>query len=100
MGAAYSEMGYELRCEFAALQVHGGAKVSSATALYPLICSCDFSLYSTAAYDHRHFFNATITGTISDKKVDVGALGIQGDSQDFLSGGGINTFGVTLSTGT
>ncbi len=99
LGAAYAELRYELCCEFAALQIHGSAKVSSATALYPLIRSRDFSLYGTAAYDHRNFFNATITGTISDKKVDVGMLGIRGDSQDFLGGGGINTFGVALSTG-
>ena len=99
LGAAYAELRYELCCEFAALQVHGSAKVSSATALYPLIRSRAFSLYGTAAYDHRDFFNAAIVGTISDKKIDVGTLGIRGDSQDFLGGGGINTFGVMLSTG-
>ncbi|MDO8436764.1 MAG: ShlB/FhaC/HecB family hemolysin secretion/activation protein [Nitrosomonadaceae bacterium] len=99
MGVAYAELRYELCCEFAALQAHGSAKVSSATALYPLIRSRDFSLYGIAAYDNRHFFNGTISGTTSDKKADVGAFGIQGDSQDLLGSGGINTFGVTLFTG-
>jgi hemolysin activation/secretion protein len=99
MGAAYSEMRYELCCDFAALQVHGSAQVASANALYPIVRRRDFSLYGTSAYDHRHFSNATITGPTSDKKIDVGVFGIQGDSQDFVGGGGLNTFGLALSTG-
>jgi len=99
VGAAYSAMRYDLCCQFAALQSHGNAQVTTATALYPLVRGRDFSIYGTAAYDHRHFFNGTISGTTSDKMLDVGALGIRGESRDFFGGGGLNTFGLTLTNG-
>ncbi|MDN5939991.1 MAG: hypothetical protein L0H83_15205, partial [Salinisphaera sp.] len=99
IGAAYAELGYELCCDFAALRVKGDAQVASSTALYPLVRRRDFSLYGTATYDHRHFFNSTLTGTTSDKNVDVGMFSIRGNSRDFLGGGGLNTFGLVLSTG-
>jgi hemolysin activation/secretion protein len=59
----------------------------------------EFSLYGIAFYDHRHFLNSTIEGTTSDKKVDVGRIGLQGDGRDFVFGGGMNSFDLTLHNG-
>ena len=99
MGGAYSAMNYDLCCDFAPLNAHGSAQVASANAFYPIIRGMDFSLYGAAFYDHRHFLNSTIEGTTSDKKVDVGRIGLQGDGRDFVLGGGMNSFDLTLHNG-
>jgi hemolysin activation/secretion protein len=99
MGGAYSAMNYDLCCDFAPLNAHGSAQVASANAFYPIIRGMEFSLYGIAFYDHRHFLNSTINGTTSDKKVDVGRIGLQGDGRDFVLGGGMNSFDLTLHNG-
>ncbi len=99
MGGAYSEMRYELCCDFAPLNAHGNAQVASANAFYPIIRGMNFSLYGTAFYDHRHFLNSTIVGTTSDKQIDVGRIGLQGDGRDFVFGGGMSSFDFTLHNG-
>ena len=99
MGGAYSAMNYDLCCDFAPLNAHGSAQVASANAFYPIIRGMEFSLYGIAFYDHRHFLNSTIEGTTSDKKVDIGRIGLQGDGRDFVLGGGMNSFDLTLHNG-
>ncbi len=99
VGAAFANMRYELSDEFAALEARGDAQVATMNALYPFVRGRDFSIYATATYDKKRFYNSTLAGATSDKKTDVGTFGITGDSQDFLGGGGVNTFNLTLFSG-
>lgn len=99
IGGAYAETHYELCCEFASLQAKGNAQTVTLNAAYPLRRGRESSLYVTAAYDAKHYFNSTIAGTTSDKKTNIGTLGVNGESRDFLGGGGLNSFAVAVSFG-
>lgn len=99
LGGAYAETRYTLCCEFAPLRARGDAQTATLNLLYPFLRGRDFSLYGTAAYDTRRYFNSTIVGTTSDRKADVVTLGVNGDSRDFLGGGGLSAFGFAVSSG-
>ncbi len=98
-GGAYAETHYELCCEFAPLQARGEARTVTLIAWYPFLRGRNLNLSGTAAYDARRYFNATLAGTTSDKKVNALTLGVNGDRRDFLGGGGLNSFGLAVSFG-
>jgi hemolysin activation/secretion protein len=99
LGAGYAETRYRLCCEFASLEATGQARSANFNAFYPLVRGRAFNLYGTAAIDSRHYFNSTIAGTTSDKTARLGTLGLNGDGNDALGGGGLNSFGVGVSAG-
>jgi len=99
LGGAYAETRYELCCEFAPLQARGEAQTVTLNAQYPLLRGRNLSLYATAAFDARRYFNSTIAGTTSDKKANVVTLGLNGDNRDFMGGGGLSTFGLAVTSG-
>lgn len=99
LGAGLSDTSYRLCCEFASLQAKGDAQTRSVHAQYPFVRGREFNLYGTVARDARQFFNATVAGTTSDKKASVFTVGLNGDGRDFLGGGGLNSFSLTLSRG-
>jgi hemolysin activation/secretion protein len=99
VGAAYTGTTYELCCEFAPLGARGDAQTATLSALYPVLRSRDASFYVAAAYDWRHYFNATVAGTTSDKKAKVATLAGNGDFRDFAGGGGLSNYSVGVSFG-
>ena len=99
LGGAYAETRYKLCCEFASLQARGEARTGTLNAQYPILRGRNANAYATAAYDSKHFFNETIAGTTSDKKTDVVAFGVNGDSSVFLGEGGLSGFGLAVSYG-
>jgi hemolysin activation/secretion protein len=99
VGAAYTGTTYELCCEFAALGPHGDAQTATLSALYPVLRSRDASFHVAATYDARHYFNATVVGTTSDKKAQVGTLAGYGDFRDFTGGGALTNYAVSVSSG-
>jgi hemolysin activation/secretion protein len=99
VGAAYTGTTYELCCEFAALGPHGDAQTATLSALYPVLRSRDASFHVAATYDARHYFNATVVGTTSDKKAQVGTLAGYGDFRDFAGGGGLSSYTLGASFG-
>lgn len=99
LGAAYADTRYELCCEFGPLQATGKAQTGTLNALYPLLRGRDLSVFATGGYDARHYFNSTIAGTTSDKKANVVTLGANGETRDFLGGGGLSSFGLAVSFG-
>lgn len=99
LGGAYSGTRYRLCCDFAALEASGEAQTATLNAHYPLLRGRRANLYGTATIDAKHFANTTIAGTTSDKKATVVGASIAGDGNDNFAGGGLNSFGVTLSVG-
>jgi hemolysin activation/secretion protein len=98
-GASYTGTTYELCCEFAPLGARGDAQTVSLSALYPVLRSREANFYVTATYDVRHYFNATIASTTSDKRAKVGTLAGSGDFRDSVGGGAFSNYSVGASFG-
>lgn len=99
VGGAYAETRYRLCCDFAPLEARGQAQTASLNAAYPILRGRDANLYGTLAFESRHYLNATLAGTTSDKKARAVMLGLNGDSSDFLGGGGLNSFSLAHASG-
>lgn len=100
VGAAFFDTRYKLGKEFAALGAHGTARSTSVFAAYPLIRSQLKNLNATASYEDKRL-NDIVDSTATDtsKKVTVSSLGLSGNLQDALGGGGINNFDLSVALG-
>ncbi|MHB8915182.1 MAG: ShlB/FhaC/HecB family hemolysin secretion/activation protein [Thiobacillus sp.] len=95
-GVAYTALEYRLGKEFKSLQAHGTAKIASVYGSYPLIRSRNNNLYALAGFDVKTFQDKVdLTSTTTDKKVNVGWLGIQGNHHDKFGGGGTTSYSLT-----
>ena len=100
LGAAYFATGYQLGREFAALDASGTAKSASVFAAYPFIRSLSANFSGTASLERKSLsdqINATATTT--DKRISVASLGLTGNLQDALWGGGITSAEATVVLG-
>ncbi len=83
LGVAYARLDYRLRREFSALRAHGSADIASVYASYPLMRSYKSNLYLLAAGNFNWFHDAVdTTGSVSNRRSQVGSLGLAGDSRD------------------
>jgi len=100
VGAAYFDTRYRLGKEFAALGAHGSARSASVYASYPFLRSQLANLSGTAAYeDKRLHDDVDSTATATGKKLGVTSLGLAGNLQDALGGGGISNFDLSVALG-
>lgn len=100
LGAAYASTRYKLGREFAALLAQGTATSTSVFAVYPFIRSQAKNLSGTLSYENKSLNDRVdATNTQTGKKIGVTSLGLSGNMQDALWGGGINSFDVTLVLG-
>ncbi len=100
LGAAYSEMRYQLGMDFSSLQAHGSASVSSLYLLQPFVRGRFANLNAQLAFDRKRLEDRVdATATLSGKTLDVWTLGLSGDRMDRLGGGGLNTWSVNLVSG-
>jgi hemolysin activation/secretion protein len=83
VGVAYARLDYRLRREFSALGAHGSADIASIYASYPLIRSYDYNLYLLGAGNFNAFHDEIdTTGSVSDRRSQVGTIGLSGDGRD------------------
>ncbi len=100
VGVAYSWLDYSLGKQFESLHAHGTAEVASVYGRYPLIRSRDNNLYAQLAYDDKTFEDKVdATGSVINRKSGVLMASIYGDHRDQLGGGGLTSYGLTLSAG-
>ncbi|WP_181459056.1 ShlB/FhaC/HecB family hemolysin secretion/activation protein [Herbaspirillum rubrisubalbicans] len=100
VGAAYSDMRYQLGKEFAVLQAGGDAASSSVFAVYPLVRSQTASLNSTLSWEHKHLLDTTaVPESTLAKQVNLVTVGMAGTIVDGLAGGGINSIDASLAFG-
>jgi len=99
LGAAYSDMNYELGKDFAASNAKGTAQVASLFAVHPFIRSRNFNLYGQLGYDNKELYNEGDGIVISDKSIDAFTLGVSGDARDGLGGGGLTNFSASFTSG-
>ena len=99
VGVAGSGMYYVLGNQFRSLDADGDAWVGGIFASYPVLRSNGANFYTLAGFDTRRYHNVALTRAVSDRTINVGYVGIQGDRQDKLLGGGFNNFSFYLSAG-
>lgn len=100
LGAAYTQIDYALGKDFADLGAHGTAKIASIFSTYPLIRTRNANLYASLGYDMRSYQDKVdLTDISTQKRANVLMPGIYGDLRDKFGGGGLTSYGVTLSLG-
>ncbi|MDP2834179.1 MAG: ShlB/FhaC/HecB family hemolysin secretion/activation protein [Pseudomonadota bacterium] len=99
VGAAYSNMNYELGKDFTSLNADGDANVYSLFGSYPIIRSRNSNLYVTAGYDAKDLVNNANNTVSSDNELRAFNLGVSGDMRDGTWGGGVNNYGLTWTAG-
>jgi hemolysin activation/secretion protein len=100
VGIAFTHLRYELGREFAGLDAGGTADIFSLFASYPLLRSRAANIYATAALDARNLEDRIgLVSAQSDKTARAATIGLQGDSQDRLGGGGWNAFSIGWTIG-
>jgi hemolysin activation/secretion protein len=100
VGVAYEHLAYRLGKEFAPLHASGTVDIASLYGSYPLIRSRDTNLYALADFDDRRFKDKVgSTASVTDKSARVAILGLAGDHQDHLWGGGWNSYSVNWAIG-
>lgn len=100
VGYAYFDVRYKLGKEFGPLIAHGTASSHTIYASYPLIRSQLRNLNATLSYeDKKTTDNVDATATVTDKQLGALALGVNGNLQDALGGGGINSLDLSLTSG-
>ncbi|MES2910525.1 MAG: ShlB/FhaC/HecB family hemolysin secretion/activation protein [Pseudomonadota bacterium] len=100
VGAAYFDTRYKLGREFSTLLANGTARSTSVFAAYPFIRSQMRNLSGTVAVEKKDLNDRVdATGTQTGKKIGVTTLGLSGNMQDALWGGGISSFDLSLVMG-
>ena len=101
VGAAYSDTRYKLGEEFASLQAHGTANNTSVFASYPLLRSQNSNLTGTLSWEEKKLIDQidAVANSNTNKQVQLVTLGLAGNRQDALWGGGTSAFDVSLASG-
>lgn len=99
LGGSYNAVRYELGSDFEPLGAYGDAQDASLLAQYPLVRSRALDVNLTGLFAARHFFDATVVGTTSDRKTRSFNLGLSGDLRDGWGGGGLNYYAVSATGG-
>lgn len=100
VGAAYFDTRYKLGKEFAALEAHGSASSASAFAVYPFLRSQLRNLSGTLSYESKRLNDhVDATATATRKQLKATSVGLSGNLQDTLGGGGVNNFDLSVILG-
>lgn len=100
VGASYATFHYTLGKDFAASLSHGVGAVTTLYAFHPFIRTRGSNLIGQFAYEVKTL-NDRIDSTQSniDRRIVSSKAGVVGDFRDGMLGGGLNSFGYTLTEG-
>jgi hemolysin activation/secretion protein len=100
LGLAYAHLRYDLGREFAALDGSGTADIFSAYGSYPLIRSRRANLYALGNFDYRMLEDEIgLVSSNSKKRLAAGTIGLAGNLDDDLAGGGSTVFSANWTHG-
>lgn len=100
VGAAYSSFHYRLGKQFITTLNHGVGGVATLFAFHPLIRTRSSNLILQFAYEEKKLDDRDdINVTITDRKIISSKLGVVGDFRDGALGGGLNSYGYTVTEG-
>ena len=97
---AYFATRYELGREFAALDASGRAGSTRVSVSYPFVRSAAANLSGGLSFESKRLNDqVNATATVTDKTVGITRIGLSGNRQDALGGGGLTTTDVSLGLG-
>jgi len=100
VGVAYSDLGYKLGREFAALQANGHARIATVFGTYPLRRSRQSNMNIGLSLEAKSFHDRLdAEPSASDKRAQVAVATWYGDQRDDWGGGGLNSYSLAWSTG-
>ena len=100
VGVAYSDLGYKLEREFAALQANGHARIATVFGTYPLRRSRQSNMSIGLSLESKHFEDRLdAEPSVTDKRAQVAVASWYGDQRDDWGGGGLNSYSLAWSTG-
>ncbi len=97
--AHYSYLEYSIGREFAALDSQGTAQYTGGGLSYPFVRSRAFSLWGNVDYTHKALRDSSLHLLTSNKQLDNGSIGFNGQSLDRFFGGGLNQFAYNANVG-
>jgi len=81
------------------LQSKGDAVTAGGIFSYPIKRSQAFNLSGQMGYDFRWLYNEVLRMPVSDKRLNIGSIGLSADASDLLLGGGFNNLFVGFGGG-
>jgi hemolysin activation/secretion protein len=101
LGVSYSDLGYELGREFAALQANGHARIATVFGSYPLRRTRQSNMSIGLSLEAKTFQDRIdAEPSVTDKHAQVAVATWYGDQRDAWGGGGLNSYSLAWSTGT
>jgi hemolysin activation/secretion protein len=100
IGLSYTDFHYQLGKDFVDLRAHGVGSIVGIAAFHPLIRTRAGNLILQVSYDDKSL-NDRVESTATNEYRNITGMhvGFVGDLRDGLLGGGLNSFGVTLTEG-
>lgn len=100
VGAAYSDLAYELGHEFKALDANGHARTATLFGRYPWIRSRNTQLTAGLTLDSKVFQDRLdAIPTVTDKRAQVATASLTGDHRDAWGGGGLSSYSLAWTSG-
>lgn len=95
----YSYLDYSVGRELKKLDSTGVAQSMGVGFSYPFIRSRAFSLWGSTDYTHKAMHDSAANVVTSEKQIDNGKLGLNGQFLDHFLGGSLNQFSVDTTVG-
>lgn len=100
VGAAYSDLRYELGREFTALDANGHARIATLFGHYPVVRSRAQNFNVGLTLDAKAFEDRLdAISLVTKKEVRMATFTLSGDQRDLWGGGGLNSYVLAWSTG-
>jgi hemolysin activation/secretion protein len=100
MGVNASYLDYDVvQDSLKASEASGRAITYGVFGSYPLYRLKMFSLGLTGSVGQKELKDFTVAGEVGDRQVAAGTFGLNGKRQDAIGGGGVTSFGVSLTYG-
>ena len=100
VGISYASFHYRLGKQFLDNLTHGTGGVTSIYAFHPLIRTRSSNLIVQYAYEQKRLDDRNeVNLTITDQNIVASKIGVVGDFRDGVFGGGLNSYGYTITEG-
>jgi len=99
LGASLTTLRYRVGGDLADLGLQGRALMSGLSASYPWILTPTYKLHARLGVDHKAYVDTALGERLGDKVAQVVSLGLNGQINDRLWGGGLNDWSLGLEAG-
>ncbi len=99
LSGSYTGLNYRIGKELEVLDAKGSAGIAGASLAYPLIRSRSHSLFGSLGYERKALRDQSLGTVTADKRVNAWSLAFNGNAVDGLGGGGLDSYGLTVSRG-